>query len=284
MKPQVMSDPESVRDTVRGWKKQGLSIGLVPTMGFLHEGHASLIRRAREDNERVAVSIFVNPKQFSPSEDLDNYPRDMEHDLEVCRSEGADLVFKPEPGQMYPNGFQTIVAVDKLASGLCGASRPGHFTGVCTVVCKLFNIIHPDRAYFGRKDAQQLAVITRMTRDLNMNVEIVGCPIVREPDGLAKSSRNSYLDAKERGAALCLRKALLLAEEAVAGGTADAAQIRAVARKTLEAEPLARIDYIAVVDPDSLEEAQGEIGKKALVALAVFIGRTRLIDNTLIGR
>jgi pantoate--beta-alanine ligase len=283
-KPQVVSDPKRVRDAVGDWKKQGLSVGLVPTMGFLHEGHASLIRKARKDNERVAVSIFVNPKQFSPSEDLDGYPRDMEHDLEICRAEGVDLVFNPEPGQMYPDGFQTTVAVDRLASGLCGASRPGHFAGVCTVVSKLFNITRPDRAYFGRKDAQQLAVIKRMVRDLDMDVEVVGCPIVREPDGLARSSRNSYLDAKERRAALCLSKALLGAEEAVAQGSRDAARIRAAARKALEAEPLARIDYIAVVDPDSLEDAQGDIGEKTLVALAVFIGKTRLIDNTLIER
>ncbi|MDR3176491.1 MAG: pantoate--beta-alanine ligase [Desulfovibrio sp.] len=282
MNPEVTSEPERVLNAVKAWKKQGLSVGLVPTMGFLHEGHASLIRRARLDNDRVAVSIFVNPKQFSPSEDLDSYPRDMEHDLEICRAEGVDLVFNPEPGQMYPDGFQTSVAVDKLASGLCGASRPGHFTGVCTVVSKLFNITRPDRAYFGRKDAQQLAVIKRMARDMNMDVEIVGCPTVREPDGLAKSSRNSYLDAEERKAALCLRNALLRAEETVARGTKDAAEIRAAALKALEAEPLARIDYVAVVDPDSLEDAQGEIGEKALVALAVFIGRTRLIDNTLI--
>lgn len=283
MTPDTATDAEQTSRIAAAWKKQGLSIALVPTMGYLHEGHISLIRRARRENDRLIASIFVNPRQFSPSEDLAAYPRNLERDLEICRNEGVDLVFTPGPEQMYPQGFQTNVSVENLSGGLCGASRPGHFTGVCTVVCKLFNITGADRAYFGQKDAQQLAVIKRMVRDLNMGVEIIGCPIVREADGLAKSSRNSYLNTQEREAALCLSRALAKAGDEIAAGVTEAAAVSAAMRAVLDAQILARTDYIAVVDPDSLEPVP-VIGAKALIALAVFIGSTRLIDNMLIER
>ena len=228
---------EEVRGIVDTWKRAGLSVGLVPTMGYLHEGHESLMRRAVQENDRVVVSIFVNPTQFGPNEDLERYPRDLEHDLALCRSVGVELVFNPEPDVVYPAGFHTSIRVDSLTDGLCGRSRPTHFQGVCTVVCKLFNIVGPDRAYFGQKDAQQLAVIRRMVRDLNMRLEVVGCPIVREPDGLAKSSRNSYLTPEERAAALILSKSLRLAEEAVAAGERNSTTVLRLMQEAFAAEP-----------------------------------------------
>lgn len=257
------------------------SAGLVPTMGYLHEGHLALIRRARTENELVVVSIFVNPTQFGPAEDFSRYPRDLPRDLALCREAGVDLVFAPEPPAMYPEGFQTYVEVVELAQGLCGASRPGHFRGVATVVAKLFHLIQPDRAYFGEKDAQQLRVIRRMVRDLNMPVEIVSVPTVREPDGLAMSSRNVYLSAEERRAATVLSRALYLARDLVAAGERDAAVIGRRMRDLLDAEPLARVDYLAVVDDESLAPVL-RIERPTLVALAVFFGRTRLIDNMLL--
>ncbi|MEE1491233.1 MAG: pantoate--beta-alanine ligase, partial [Massilioclostridium sp.] len=207
-----------VRSQVKEWKRQGLSVGLVPTMGYLHEGHQSLIARAARENDRVVVSVFVNPIQFGPSEDLESYPRDFERDCTLCEKTGADLVFHPEASEMYAENFCTYVDMDRLTKGLCGASRPVHFRGVCTVVSKLFHIVTPDRAYFGQKDAQQLAVIKRMVRDLSMDVEIVGCPIIREPDGLAKSSRNTYLSPQERRAAVVLSQALAEGRKALAEG------------------------------------------------------------------
>lgn len=272
---------EEVRAAVAAWKEQGLSVGLVPTMGYLHEGHESLMLAARRENDRVAVSIFVNPTQFGPNEDLANYPRDMEHDLARCEALGVALVFTPESAAIYPPGFATSVAVSGLTDGLCGRSRPTHFQGVCTVVCKLFNIVCPDRAYFGQKDAQQLAVIRRMARDLNMRVGVVGCPIVREPDGLAKSSRNAYLTPEGRRAALVLSRAVRKAEALAASGVRGSAEIILAMRELFDAEPLTRVDYIEVVDAQTLQPVDA-LGKETLVAVAAVVGKSRLIDNTVI--
>ncbi len=269
---------KDVREQVKAWKKEGLSVGLVPTMGYLHEGHKSLIDKAVEENDRVVVSVFVNPIQFGPSEDLASYPRDLERDSKICEEAGADLVFHPAEGEMYFNDFCSFVDMDELSKGLCGKSRPTHFRGVCTVVSKLFHIAAPDRAYFGQKDAQQLAVIRRMVRDLNFDLEIVGCPIVREADGLAKSSRNTYLNEEERRAAVILHKGLSEGENLLRDGEKSAEKIVAAIRSTIESEALARIDYVEVVDWNTLkpvDQIQGEI----LAAVAVYIGKTRLIDN-----
>lgn len=269
---------KDVREQVKAWKKEGLSVGLVPTMGYLHEGHKSLIDKAVEENDRVVVSVFVNPIQFGPSEDLASYPRDLERDSKICEEAGADLVFHPAEGEMYFNDFCSFVDMDDLSKGLCGKSRPTHFRGVCTVVSKLFHIAAPDRAYFGQKDAQQLAVIRRMVRDLNFDLEIVGCPIVREADGLAKSSRNTYLNEEERKAAVILHKGLSEGENLLRDGEKSAEKIVAAIRSTIESEALARIDYVEVVDWNTLkpvDQIQGEI----LAAVAVYIGKTRLIDN-----
>lgn len=272
---------EEVRTLVKGWKAEGLSVGLVPTMGYLHEGHGSLIARARKENERVVVSIFVNPMQFGPGEDLESYPRDLEKDSAYCESLGADLIFHPEPEEMYTEGFCSYVDMSVLTEELCGLSRPVHFRGVCTVVNKLFNIVQPDRAYFGQKDAQQLAVIRRMVEDLNMDLEIVGCPIVREEDGLAKSSRNTYLSKEEREAARVLSRAVRLGEELVAAGERDAKKLVSEMAAVIEQEPLARIDYVKAVDGLSMQQIE-TVKLPMLVALAVFIGKTRLIDNYMI--
>lgn len=263
---------------IKEWRKQGLSVGLVPTMGFLHEGHQSLIKKAVEQNDRVVVSVFVNPIQFAPNEDLESYPRDLEADKKLCENTGAQLIFNPEPTEMYPDGFSTHINMDNLTTELCGKTRPTHFGGVCTVVGKLFNIVHPDKAYFGQKDAQQLAIIKRMVRDLNFDIEIVGCPIIRESDGLAKSSRNTYLNAEERQAAVILSKAVKLGEDMVKNGERNASEIISAMTEKINAEPLAKIDYVNVVDALSispLNTLRGEI----LVAIAVYIGKTRLIDN-----
>lgn len=267
-----------VKERVREWKKQGLSIGLVPTMGYLHEGHKSLIDRAVSENDRVIVSDFVNPIQFGPKEDLASYPRDIKADCALCENAGADLVFNPEPAEMYAEDFSAFVDTDKVSKELCGKSRPIHFRGVCTVVNKLFNISEADRAYFGQKDAQQLAVIRRMVRDLNMNIEIVGCPIVRESDGLAKSSRNTYLSPEERRAALVLSKAIFTGQEMIKGGERDGEKVLKAMRDIISAEKLARIDYVEMVKWDTIE-IHHTVDCPVLVAIAVFIGKTRLIDN-----
>ncbi|MDR1686872.1 MAG: pantoate--beta-alanine ligase [Desulfovibrio sp.] len=267
--------------TASAWRKEGLRVGLVPTMGWLHQGHISLIRRARRENDRVIVSIFVNPIQFGPNEDLDRYPRDLERDAAFCREAGVDVIFHPTAKEMYPEGFQSSISVAALTQTLCGRSRPAHFTGVCTVVGKLFNLLRPERAYFGQKDAQQATVVRRMVADLNMGVEVVVCPTVREEDGLAVSSRNVHLDAAERRAALCLFKALSSAREQVAAGVRDAAVLLGGMRAIIASEPAAAADYVEIVDPDSLLPV-GRIEKKVLAALAVFIGKTRLIDNILL--
>lgn len=274
----VVSTVEETRAQVKEWRKQGLTVGLVPTMGYLHEGHQSLIKRAVAENDRVVVSVFVNPIQFAPNEDLETYPRDLEADTKLCDSTGADLIFHPTPDEMYPEGFSTHIQMDNLTKELCGKTRPTHFGGVCTVVGKLFNIVQPDKAYFGQKDAQQLAIIKRMVRDLNFDIEIVGCPIIREPDGLAKSSRNTYLNADERKAALILSKSIELGKQLVAGGERDAQTIIKAMTDKINTEPLARIDYVNAVDAlniEPLETLRGEV----LIAIAVYIGKTRLIDN-----
>lgn len=278
---QIATTINEVRANVKAWKKEGFSVGFVPTMGYLHEGHGSLISRARKENDKVVVSIFVNPMQFGPGEDLESYPRDLDKDSAYCESLGADLIFHPEPEEMYTDGFCSYVDMSVLTEELCGLSRPVHFRGVCTVVNKLFNIVQPDRAYFGQKDAQQLAIIKRMVQDLNMDLEIIGCPIVREEDGLAKSSRNTYLSEEERQAALVLSRAVKLGQELVAGGETDAKKIVSEMRALIEKEPLARIDYVKAVDGLTMQQID-TVKKPMLVALAVYIGKTRLIDNFIV--
>ena len=257
-------------------------VGLVPTMGFLHEGHLSLVRRARAECQNVVVSIFVNPTQFGPTEDLDAYPRDIPHDLMLLEAEGVDLVWSPTPAIMYPPAYQTTVTVAKVTQLLEGARRPGHFAGVATVVAKLFNSVQPHKAYFGQKDAQQAVVILKMARDLNFPLEIVICPIIREPDGLAMSSRNVYLNPAERQAAIVLYRALTRAQEAFKNGQRDAEDLRQLMTVTIHAEPLARLQYVSCADPTTLVELAGPVDQ-ALLSMAVYIGKTRLIDNIILG-
>ena len=278
---QIAYTVKEVREQVKAWRKEGLSVGLVPTMGYLHEGHASLIKKAVEDNDRVVTSIFVNPTQFAPTEDLEAYPRDMEKDSKLCETLGVDLIFHPEPEEMYAPDFCTWVDMDVLSKTLCGKSRPIHFRGVCTVVSKLFHIVTPDRAYFGQKDAQQLAIIRRMVRDLNMDIEIVGCPIVREEDGLAKSSRNTYLNEEERKAALILSQSIFLGQKMVQEGETDTAKIKVAMVEKIQSEPLARIDYVEIVDGLSMQPVD-TVQSPTLAAIAVYIGKTRLIDNFIV--
>ena len=279
----IVKTIEEVRAQVKAWRAEGLTVGLVPTMGYLHEGHQSLIARSVAENDRTVVSDFVNPIQFGPTEDLATYPRDLERDAALCESTGANLIFNPEPEEMYAPDFCTYVDMDHLTKGLCGKTRPIHFRGVCTVVSKLFHIVQPDRAYFGQKDAQQLAVIRRMVRDLNMPLTIVGCPIIREEDGLAKSSRNTYLSAEERKAALCLSRGLNKGKAAVEAGETNAEKVKAIIAAEIEAEPLSRIDYVEIVDWNNLEPVSSTEGS-ILAAVAVYIGKTRLIDNFIIER
>ncbi len=279
----IVAAADEVREQVREWRREGLSVGLVPTMGYLHEGHKSLIDKAVEQNDRVVVSVFVNPIQFGPGEDLATYPRDLERDASLCEAAGASLIFHPEKENMYFDDFCTYVDMDGLTKGLCGKTRPTHFRGVCTVVSKLFNIVQPDRAYFGQKDAQQLAVIRRMVRDLNFNLEIIGCPIIREEDGLAKSSRNTYLSSEERKAATILHEGLLRGEQLIQNGERSASAIIGEITRVIESEPLAKIDYVEVVDFDRIEKID-IIEGTVLTAVAVYIGKTRLIDNFIITR
>ena len=274
----IVGTIQEVREQVNEWKKQGLSVGLVPTMGYLHEGHKSLIDASVAGNDRTVVSVFVNPMQFGVGEDLESYPRDMQRDAALCESAGADLIFHPEPPEMYPQDFSSFVDMSTLTGGLCGKTRPIHFRGVCTVVSKLFNIVTPDRAYFGQKDAQQLAVIRHMVSDLSYGIESVGCPIIREEDGLAKSSRNTYLNPQERQAALCLSRSLRQAKALLEGGETSASAVVDSIRTEIGKEPLARIDYVEVVDWKKLEPVE-TIDGAVLVAMAVYIGKTRLIDN-----
>lgn len=270
---------DEVREVVKAWRKEGLTVGLVPTMGYLHAGHQSLIAASVAGNDRTVVSVFVNPMQFGPTEDLESYPRDLNRDAELCEKTGADLIFNPEPEEMYKDGFVSFVDMNGLTNHLCGLSRPVHFRGVCTVVSKLFNIVQPDRAYFGQKDAQQLAVIKRMVKDLNMPLEIVGCPIVREADGLAMSSRNTYMNAEERQAALVLSRSIKLGRDMVEAGERDAAAIKKAMSEMIESEPMAVIDYVEIVDNNTMESIDTLSGD-ILCAIAVKINdKVRLIDN-----
>lgn len=275
---EIVSTVAQVRSQVKAWRREGKTVGFVPTMGYLHEGHESLVKRAHEENDCVVVSIFVNPMQFGPKEDLASYPRDLERDAVICEAAGADLIFHPEPEEMYTDTFSSYIDMNTLTKGLCGQSRPTHFRGVCTVVAKLFNIVTPDRAYFGQKDAQQLAVIRHMVEDLNMDIQIVGCPIIREEDGLAKSSRNTYLSEEERQAAVILSKSIAMAQDMVASGEKNTQMIKQRMVEMISAQPLAKIDYVEFVDAKILEPVE-EIKAPVLLAIAVYIGKTRLIDN-----
>lgn len=266
------------RDLVREIKSRGNTIGLVPTMGYLHEGHCSLIKKAAEENDIVIVSVFVNPIQFGPNEDFESYPRDIDADYKKAIAAGADYIFNPEPAEMYPEPLLSFVEVEKITDNLCGADRPGHFRGVTTVCTKLFHITRADKGYFGEKDAQQLAVIRRMVKDLNYNIEIVPCPIIRESDGLAMSSRNTYLSPEERKDALLLSRSIFAAEKTVQTGEKSAGKLLQEMKKTILSSPLAEIDYVKAVDADTLEDIT-ELSGKVLIALAVKIGKTRLIDN-----
>ena len=273
----IVSTIQEVRDQVNQWKKEGKSVGFVPTMGYLHEGHMSLIDAASE-NDKVVVSIFVNPMQFGPNEDLASYPRDLDHDAKMCQEHGVDLIFHPTPEEMYGDSFYSYVDMNVLTDELCGLSRPVHFRGVCTVVTKLFNIVRPDKAYFGQKDAQQLAIIKRMVKDLNMPLEIVGCPIVREEDGLAKSSRNTYLSEEERKAALVLSRSIALGKKMVEEGEQDSKKVVDAMTVEIQKEPLAKIDYVKMVSLETMQQVE-TIEGGILTAIAVYIGKTRLIDN-----
>lgn len=278
----IVKTIKEVQEQVNLWKKEGLSVALVPTMGYLHEGHKSLITKASKENDKVVVSVFVNPIQFGPNEDLATYPRDIKNDSNLCEEAGASLIFNPEVEEMYPNETPlTHVAVEEITSRLCGAKRPGHFQGVCTVVSKLFNIVSPIRAYFGEKDAQQLCVIRTMVKDLNIPVEIIGCPIVRENDGLAKSSRNTYLSTEERKAALILSKSLNLAKNAINNGEKSSKIVQDIIANSLNSEPLAKTDYIEIVNLHNVTPIN-TIEQNTLIAIAVYIGKTRLIDNIII--
>ncbi len=277
----VVHTINETREIIKNWRKEGLTVGLVPTMGFLHEGHKSLITRAVKENDRVVVSVFVNPIQFGANEDLSVYPRDIDKDFALCQDAGADFIFNPSPEEMYFDNFSTYVDAGDVTKELCGKSRPIHFRGVCTVVTKLLNIVKPDRAYFGQKDAQQLAIVKRMVRDLNVDVEIIGCPIIREEDGLAKSSRNVYLNPEERKAAVILHKALTKGEEMVKAGEKEPSVIIKAVSDIINTEKLAKIDYVDVVSFPEIEHI-AKIDRPALVAVAVYIGKTRLIDNFIV--
>lgn len=280
---EIIASVAKMQERAKAALAAGKTISFVPTMGFLHQGHASLLSEGRVRGDLLVLSIFVNPTQFGVGEDFESYPRDLQHDSEIAAENGVDIIFAPTAKEMYPHGYQTYVNVETISLPLCGASRPGHFRGVTTVVAKLFNIVKPTNAFFGEKDFQQLAVIRRMVRDLNMDVEIVGMPTVREDDGLAKSSRNSYLSPAERSAALCLSRALAAVSDLYLRGEKDVERLRAGLLAILDNEPLARIDYAEFRDGDSLEEI-GQADDRTVVALAVRIGSTRLIDNTMIGR
>ena len=270
-----------MKEYARAARAEGLVIGLVPTMGALHEGHTALVARARKECSRVIASVFVNPKQFGPKEDYKKYPRDLEKDAKTLGEAGVDVLFAPETADIYPDGFRTYVNVEGISKRLEGRSRPGHFRGVSTVVLKLFEIVQPHFAYFGRKDAQQVRIISEMARDLNLDAEIVVCPVVREADGLALSSRNAYLSAEERKAATALHRALVAARDELSAGVRDAMQLQTAMRQILEAEPLASVDYAEIISGDTFEPVV-RVARPCYAVLAVFIGKTRLIDNLLI--
>lgn len=277
----IVADLQEMQARAAHWRSQGLKIAFVPTMGYFHQGHLSLMAYGRKVGDRLVVSLFVNPTQFGPTEDLDRYPRDLERDAKMTEDVGVDVLFTPTAEQMYPPGYQTYVDVEEMTKGLCGASRPGHFRGVATVVCKLFNIVMPHTAIFGEKDYQQLLVIKRMAADLNLPVEVVGRPIVREEDGLAMSSRNTYLSPEQRRSALSLQRALTAARRFASARKHSREEILAVVRQVISQEPDTRIDYLALVDPETLEEVE-TVQDAARLALAVWVGKTRLIDNSLL--
>lgn len=277
----ISNNINETREIISKWKSQNFSIGFVPTMGYLHDGHLSLIKKSHMENNKTVVSIFVNPTQFGPKEDLSTYPRDFDADRQKCEDALVDLIFFPTAEEMYPSDYYTYVNVNYLTTNLCGKSRPNHFQGVCTVLAKLFNIIKPNKAYFGQKDAQQLSVVKKMVRDLNFDLEIVGCPIIREPDGIAISSRNSYLNKEERKAATCLSQSLKLAKELINNGECKISFIKNSMSNLISNQPLAKIDYIEFVDLNNLQPID-TIKKSSLCAIAVYIGNTRLIDNFII--
>lgn len=275
----VVATVKEVREQVKSWRKEGKSVGFVPTMGYLHEGHESLIKRAVAENDEVVVSIFVNPMQFGPTEDLASYPRDLDADSVLCENAGAKLIFHPEPEEMYDEGFCSYVDMNGLTDALCGLSRPVHFRGVCTVVNKLFHIVMPDKAYFGEKDAQQLAVVKRMVKDLNMDIEIVGCPIIREEDGLAKSSRNTYLSPESRKSAVILSKSIFMGKKMIEDGERNAENVINAMKDMIQSVPLTQIDYVEIVDVNTMKSID-IIGGEILCAIAVNVGNeARLIDN-----
>ncbi len=276
---------ESINDIkaiIRSQKSMGKTIGLVPTMGYLHEGHMSLVNMSVQHNDFTVLSVFVNPTQFGPNEDFDRYPRDIERDIKMAEAAGVDVVFSPSVEEMYPDGYKTYVEVEDITKILCGRTRPGHFKGVTTVVNKLFNIVQPDRAYFGQKDAQQVVVINKMVKDLNMNVEIVTCPIVREEDGLAMSSRNVYLSTEERKSALILSKSLFEAQELIKNGENRKENILKYIVDRIKSEKGAQIDYVEIVNADTLDSIGEFLKGRVLIALAVKFGNTRLIDNAIV--
>lgn len=275
---EVIRSIDVMKKIACNWKKAGSSVGFVPTMGCLHDGHASLIEKSVAQNNKTVVSIFVNPTQFGPDEDLDKYPRDFDADLKLCQNVGADVIFSPDVSTMYPDNYNTYVNVNQLTNTLCGQSRTNHFEGVCTVLSKLFNIIRPDYAYFGKKDAQQLCVVRRMVEDLNFELRVVGCDIVRESDGLAMSSRNRYLNVDERKAALCLSQSLSIARNLISSGQSDVNMIKSEMLGFISKQPLAKVDYVDIVDGFTLQPIAC-VTKPCLVAIAVYIGTTRLIDN-----
>jgi pantoate--beta-alanine ligase len=278
---EIICDRQAVRDRAAEWRRQGLRVVLVPTMGYFHRGHLSLMEYGKIAGDRLVVSLFVNPAQFGPNEDLTRYPRDLERDAALAREVGVDVLYTPTAAAMYPPGYQTYVEVEQLSQGLCGASRPGHFRGVATVVLKLFNTVQPHTAIFGEKDYQQLAVIRRMVADLNLPLQVMGRSIVREEDGLAMSSRNTYLKAEERDAALCLYRALLAARELALSGAKSRENILEAVRQIITSTPHTRIDYLALVHPETLKEVDSIEGRARLL-LAVWVGKTRLIDNTML--
>lgn len=275
---EITSTVEGVRSTVNKWRTEGLKVGFVPTIGFLHEGHESLIKRAVEENDRVVVSIFVNSKQFDEKEDFSNYPKDMETDILKCKDVGVHVLFNPGHDEMYAEGFSTYVDMEGLTDNLCGQSRDAHFRGVCTVVAKLFNIVRPDKAYFGQKDAQQVAVVKRMVDDLNFDIKIIECETIREADGLAKSSRNVLLNKEERKAATIINEALRFSERKITEGEKDPSKIQKYIKELLETQKLVRLDYVEIVNNETMEPVK-RIEGRILVAVAVFIGNVRLIDN-----
>ena len=280
---EVIRDIQTMQQRANELREKGYKIAFVPTMGFFHEGHLELMRIAKRNADKLIVSIFVNPIQFGPSEDYERYPRDIEGDTKKAEKVGVDILFIPEVKDMYPEGFQTKVSVEKLTQHLCGIFRPGHFDGVTTVVAKLFNITKPHIAVFGEKDYQQLLVIKRMVEDLNMDIEIISAPTIREADGLAMSSRNVYLNPEERRSALCLKKSIDLAQSMVDKGIYDSSSIKRSIEELIKSHPYTKIQYISICDPDTLEEIE-KIEDKALLALAVYVGKARLIDNSILKR